>query len=178
MRVRLDPIRTEPFVWEERLTLAPALLERPELQEISEVVCEGRIEPVDTGWVLRARLRYEQVLACDRCLAPIRLDADERLEAMLVVEPPPRGEAAAERELGEDELGVVHLGGDQLDTEPLLIEQIQLAVPGHPLCRPDCRGLCPQCGADRNTEPCRCEERAADPRWAALAELRERGGGE
>lgn len=178
MKVRLDPIRTEPLVWEERLALAPAVLERPELLEISEVACEGRIEPVDSGWILRARLRYQQVLACDRCLAPIRLEAEELLETLLVVEPPPRGEAAPERELGEDELGVVHLGGDLLDTEPLLIEQIQLAVPARPLCRPDCRGLCPQCGADRNVEPCRCEEGTADPRWAALAELRERRGGE
>jgi uncharacterized protein len=178
MKVRLDPIRTEPFVWEERLAFAPAQLERPELLEISEVACEGRIEPVDTGWILRARLRYQQVLACDRCLAPIRLEADELLESLLVVEPPPRGEATEAQELGEDELGVVHLGGDQLDTEPLLIELIQLAVPSRPLCRPDCRGLCPQCGADRNNEPCRCEEQAADPRWAALAGLRERRGGE
>jgi len=53
-------------------------------------------------------------------------------------------------------------------------EQIQLAIPGRLLCRPDCRGLCPQCGADRNTEPCRCEERTIDPRWAALAGWRER----
>jgi len=174
MIVRLEPIRTEPFVWEERLSFAPARLERPELLEISEISCTGRIEPLDSGWMLRARLRYEQVLACDRCLTPIRVAADESLEALLVVEPPPRGEAGEERELGEDELGVVHLGSDELDTEPLVSEQIQLAIPGRLLCRPDCRGLCPQCGAYRNTEPCRCEERTIDPRWAALAGWRER----
>ena len=52
------------------------------------------------------------------------------------------------------------------------------SCPSVPLCRPDCLGLCPTCGADRNEEPCTCAE-PGDPRWAALDVLRvpdDRGG--
>ncbi len=64
--------------------------------------------------------------------------------------------------------------GETLETDPLLLEQLQLNVPMKPLCRPDCQGLCPTCGADRNEDACSCEERSADPRWAALAALKSR----
>jgi len=43
-----------------------------------------------------------------------------------------------------------------------------------PLCREDCQGLCPVCGADKNTGTCSCEESTPDPRWAALAALKSR----
>jgi uncharacterized protein len=43
--------------------------------------------------------------------------------------------------------------------------------PMKPLCRPDCRGLCPTCGANRNQQPCECKEASADPRWSALRQL-------
>ncbi|HYN22371.1 MAG TPA: DUF177 domain-containing protein, partial [Thermoanaerobaculia bacterium] len=74
----------------------------------------------------------------------------------------------------EDELGVRHLEGEVLDSAPILLEQLQLNVPMKPLCRPDCRGLCPLCGADLNAGMCSCEERSEDPRWAGLAALKSR----
>jgi uncharacterized protein len=43
-----------------------------------------------------------------------------------------------------------------------------------PLCREDCQGLCPVCGADKNTGACSCVESSPDPRWAALAALKSR----
>ncbi len=59
-----------------------------------------------------------------------------------------------------------------LDTEPLLYEQLQLNIPMRQLCREDCAGLCPTCGANRNAGECGCEVDDADPRWSALAALR------
>ena len=59
------------------------------------------------------------------------------------------------------------LRGDQLDLEPLARDAVLLELPAAPLCREDCRGLCPDCGADRNERACGCEA-APDPRWAAL----------
>ena len=87
---------------------------------------------------------------------------------------------AGERELDEDDLGVLHLEEEVLDTRPILLEQLQLNIPMKPLCRPDCQGLCPQCGADLNLGACGCGERQVDPRWAALAALKGTlaGGGE
>ena len=53
-------------------------------------------------------------------------------------------------------------------------DALALALPEQILCRPDCAGLCPVCGKDLNREPHEHEEERADPRWAALAELRDR----
>jgi uncharacterized protein len=55
----------------------------------------------------------------------------------------------------------------------VLIEQLQLNIPMKPLCRPDCAGLCPTCGADLNQTRCACAK-SVDPRWAGLAVLRDR----
>lgn len=64
------------------------------------------------------------------------------------------------------------LVGDQLDLAPMVGEVIVLDAPASPLCRPDCRGLCPTCGIDRNTESCTCSTDVTDPRWGALDQLK------
>ena len=74
-------------------------------------------------------------------------------------------------ELATDDLDVFPYTGDIVDLEPLVREQFVLAVPFAPLCREDCLGLCPQCGADRNVAPCSCEA-PIDPRFAALQGLK------
>ena len=87
------------------------------------------------------------------------------------------GTVSAEvRELFEDEPDpeqTYPLTGDQLDLEPLAREAVLLELPQAPLCREDCAGICPTCGADRNVAPCLCAEAAPDPRWAALDALRD-----
>ena len=59
---------------------------------------------------------------------------------------------------------------DWLDLEPLAHDACILELPLAPLCGPDCLGLCPECGVNRNHETCTCKEKT-DPRWAALSEL-------
>jgi uncharacterized protein len=61
---------------------------------------------------------------------------------------------------------------DTIDLEPLARDAIGLELPLAPLCRPDCAGLCGQCGADRNEIACDCVMDDTDPRWDALAGLR------
>jgi len=61
--------------------------------------------------------------------------------------------------------------GEEVNLTPLIREQMLLALPTRPLCREDCRGLCPQCGADRNEAECACVA-PPDPRWANLDVLR------
>lgn len=62
---------------------------------------------------------------------------------------------------------------DQIDLRPMIRESILLDVPGAPLCRAECPGLCPVCGADLATETCTCETTSVDPRWSVLSELRD-----
>ncbi|MDP9072105.1 MAG: DUF177 domain-containing protein [Actinomycetota bacterium] len=66
------------------------------------------------------------------------------------------------------------LWGDQLDLEPMARDAVLLELPLAPLCREECRGLCPSCGANLNEGGCSCQRVPEDPRWAALDALRDR----
>ncbi|HVL93480.1 MAG TPA: DUF177 domain-containing protein [Acidimicrobiales bacterium] len=65
------------------------------------------------------------------------------------------------------------LDGDRLDLEPMARDAVLLELPLAPLCSPECQGLCPTCGADRNQGDCGCAPQKVDDRWAALDALRE-----
>jgi uncharacterized protein len=58
-----------------------------------------------------------------------------------------------------------------LDIREALRQYIIAQMPMKPLCRPDCKGLCPECGTDRNTRTCSCTQRRLDPRWSALSQV-------
>jgi uncharacterized protein len=74
----------------------------------------------------------------------------------------------------DDELRTPYVVADRLDLSAWARDALALALPDQILCREDCAGLCPVCGADLNVDPHEHEEEVVDPRWAALEELRER----
>lgn len=78
---------------------------------------------------------------------------------------------------GGDDEETYPLVGDVVDLEPLMRDAVLLALPVAPLCRPDCQGLCPICGVDRNLATCACEP-PRDERWAPLDVLRRSDAGE
>ncbi len=63
------------------------------------------------------------------------------------------------------------LGTDYLDLQPMARDALLLELPLAPLCQPECAGLCPSCGVDRNVTACDCRTETIDPRWAALEVL-------
>ncbi len=65
----------------------------------------------------------------------------------------------------------VEIVGDQIDLAPVVREYVLLDLPEAPLCRDECAGICPACGADRNEAPCECDATVTDLRWAALEGL-------
>ena len=96
---------------------------------------------------------------CGRCLRPATGLATGEVEE--VFEPHPvEGETYP-------------LAHGEIDLEPMARETVLLELPQAPLCREDCLGLCPTCGADRNQGDCDCAP-PADARWAALDQLRDR----
>lgn len=113
-------------------------------------------------------------VACSRCVTEVRLPIDEKLRVTFVPQAEmPEDDAEGEdgAEVAEDDLDVFPFDGERVDLEPLFREQFVLAIPYAPLCREDCKGLCPQCGIDRNTTSCKCEP-PIDPRLAALKGLK------
>lgn len=172
MKIRLHEIGDEPFTWSVDETVPPAALDRDELLELSPISWSGTIGRLDAGFLMRVRLAYEQTLACQRCLGSFSEPVDEEIELLVLRHEP--GADEEERELEEKDLGVLVVHGDELDLQPILFEQLQLNVPMRPLCREECAGLCPTCGADLNQGRCRCVNETVDPRWAGLAVIRDR----
>jgi uncharacterized protein len=183
MRIWLDQVREEPFSWDETESITPETLERPELLALGPVRWRGEIVFADPGYLLRGRLSYDQTLACIRCLKPHAVGTAAEVELLVMVEKhhpkhqqPQRASDGEESELAADDLDTVVVGDEVLDTAAIVLEQLQLNVPMKPLCRADCRGLCPACGADMNERggQCSCAAPEPDPRWAALAALKGR----
>lgn len=115
-------------------------------------------------------------VACSRCVGPAHITLEEPVHVTFLpahAMPAQLDEDSADEgvELAENDLDVYPYDGESVDLEPLVREQFVLAVPFAPLCREDCLGLCPQCGADRNNAPCACEK-PPDPRFAALQGLK------
>jgi uncharacterized protein len=118
------------------------------------------------------------VCACSRCLARYRHALREPFR--IVLEPAagrvpsdPEGAEALARSgvfLG-DELDAGWYNGPEIDLTRYLQEVVALGLPVQPLCREECRGLCPQCGVDRNTETCDCREASSSSPFAALRSL-------
>jgi uncharacterized protein len=108
-------------------------------------------------------------LACSRCLDAIVAHVEPQVNLEFVPAPSVRH---GQTELGEDDLEVDFYRADLLDVGALLRSETDLALPMKALCRPDCRGLCPVCGGNKNVTECRCEPRGTDPRLAPLEALR------
>lgn len=125
---------------------------------------EGVLESVVEGILVRGTLTAHLEMSCARCLSPV---ADSvRPEVAELFSDPARVEDPEDLEPGYE------IVEGEIDLDTLLRDALVTAAPLTPRCRPDCKGLCPTCGANRNTTDCDCVEDAADPRWAALKGLR------
>jgi len=118
---------------------------------------------------ITGRFEASTPLACSRCLEAIVARVEPGVDVQFV--PPPSGRHG-QIELGRDDLEVDFYREDVLDVGQLLRSETDLALPMKPLCRPDCRGLCPVCGGNKNVTECRCETRGTDARLAPLEALR------
>ena len=130
--------------------------------------------PKDIVQDMRLRGAYEGrfQVPCARCLDPV----EHPLQGEYDVLYRPLGVDADEREhsIGASETEIGYYQDGSLLLEDVLREQVLLSLPARTLCREDCKGICPRCGANGNTDPCSCEEAPADPRWSALGDLRSR----
>ena len=177
MMIRLDAARYEPFFWQESIELKEEEKRDLELLELSPVRCQGSLTHTAPDFLLHADLRYEQTVACNRCLKPVQQVVESPIDLVLL-ERSRKRQATEEEQLEAQELGLVEVEGGLFDSRPLVVEQVELSLPMKPLCREDCAGLCPQCGQDWNEGRCNCVHERVDPRWAALAVLKEpRAGG-
>jgi uncharacterized protein len=112
------------------------------------------------------RVRATLETGCSRCLEPFTLPVDAAFDALFLPASANAGEE--EQEVGDEDLGVSFYTRDTIDLGQIIREQFYLAMPMKPLCREDCRGLCPVCGINRNREVCSCQTTWEDPRLEPL----------
>jgi uncharacterized protein len=77
-----------------------------------------------------------------------------------------------EVELNAEEMGLILFHGEEIDLGEAIAEQVIMALPMHPLCQEECRGLCPQCGTNLNETDCGCERPAFNVKFAALKNIK------
>ena len=111
-------------------------------------------------------------LDCSRCLEAFAVPIDAKFDVLFL--PAAANTGDGEQEVADEDLGVSFYKDDTIDLGEVLREQFYLALPMKPLCREDCRGLCPVCGKNRNRESCDCQSEWVDPRLDALRKLKER----
>ena len=113
---------------------------------------------------------------CSRCSVAFPLQLVVPIHLLLaplydqMSEGPSSGDA--EVELVKEDLEFSFYEGNYFNLGHLIREQVILAMPLQPLCKEDCKGLCPKCGADMNLDPCGCKETQTDPRFSLLKEFK------
>lgn len=130
--------------------------------EGSDVELELRFESVMEGVLVSGTAHVHLTGECVRCLEQVSDELDVDLQELYVY---------PDEDAEEDAPRMV---GDLLDLEPVLRDAAVLALPLQPVCRDDCPGLCPECGARLADDPGHRHE-SVDPRWAALGNLLDRG---
>jgi uncharacterized protein len=143
----------------------PADLDLPLVEAVGPLRLQGVLESVVEGILLRGTLEGEVRMQCARCLTPVAVDLSTDVAELFLDPQDPRADA------DEVEPGYTIADG-RIDIDTLLRDALAPAVPVAPVCTPDCRGLCTECGADLNADPGHQHDEPADPRWSGLAGLR------
>jgi uncharacterized protein len=128
---------------------------------------KGRLSTAGPGrFYWHGTIEGNVAMACRRCLGDASAHVSE--DAHLIF-----AEAGTEGIEDDPDVYVIDDRATELDLRPALREQWLLNVPGYALCRDDCQGLCPTCGAELNLGPCDCAPSSVDARWEGLRKLRD-----
>jgi uncharacterized protein len=134
--------------------------ELADVPEDSPIAGNLTLESVVEGISVHGSVAGRYAMRCARCLKEFRRDFDVAMDELFVRDPGPDDDYSLAPDL-------------TLDPEPMVRDAVVLEMPFSPLCKPDCLGICPVCGGDRNLGECPGHD-APDPRWAALDDLFDR----
>ncbi len=136
--------------------------------KVAPIDFEIKASPIKKGCSLSCSFSYSAKLPCARCLEDVVISGD----TFFVVELKQKSPVAelAEDVVSEEEIDEIFLDEDTFETKELVTEQLFLLLPEKVLCKEDCKGICPKCGANRNVADCKCTV-SVDPRWEPLSKL-------
>jgi DUF177 domain-containing protein len=141
-----------------------------DLRQVAPLELRARIGRTNRGVIVTGRARTSLADTCARCLVALEIPVDVPIEDEVL--PSVDLQSGSPVDTAEEPEAYRLSDHHELDLEPLVREAVQLAAPIAPVCRPDCRGLCPECGVDLNAGPHDHGEATVDPRLAKLLEFR------
>jgi uncharacterized protein len=170
----IDLRATEPDVirLDESLELTDLKLSGGEDLVVKQARLQGMATRGPDGVDLRGRLHARLEMTCCRCLEIHETSLDSEFQLILVPDAVEFG--VGEKQIGERESLLFYAEDGRAELDTIACEQIYLNLPLKPLCREDCQGLCPTCGANRNRLKCGCRSEELDPRLAPLLELKKK----
>ncbi len=180
MLITVLDLEREPILF--NLSLGSGVIDYgAEITQVTPLAVEGRANlleenhgPEGVVQDIRVQGSYsgEFEVSCARCLTPVRRSLKGQFD--LIFRPLGTDQGSSERSISASETEIGYYQKSGLVLEDVLREQVLLSLPARILCREDCKGLCPRCGRDLNSEPCACDPASADPRWSALSDLASR----
>lgn len=121
---------------------------------------------------LQGIISFELQLECARCFEKFVLNKKEKLLAYFIKKEPFIDE---EEGLSQTDVLTEYYRNDIINLEHVFFDTIILSIPMKPLCKDNCKGLCPICGTNLNIKQCDCKRENIDPRWAPLMALKGEG---
>ncbi len=135
-----------------------------------EVSFKGKLDNRGARVEIQGEISADVEINCHRCLKAVSHKIENDLETAFITAENYTEDQEIELEIKDLDVSIFE--GGKIDLKEIAREQILLALPTQVLCREDCKGLCEQCGANRNLIDCKCEEDEVDPRWSALRKLK------
>jgi uncharacterized protein len=140
-------------------------IEEQEYRFTEPISAQFTMEKIGPQIICRGLISTSVEMECSRCLEPVEMGIAEGMTLLL------RFSTAAQTDQIGEEVKIIEPDADQVDVTEEVRQTVLLAIPGKPLCREDCLGLCPYCGKNLNMGSCHCQREIADPRWSGLAKF-------
>jgi uncharacterized protein len=180
MQFKVSELEREPVEFE--MGLAPGTMDfGSAAEQRGDLAVSGRAEVIHehrgpkeivADIRLKGRFLGRFEVSCARCVEAVEIPLAAEFD--LIYRPLGADAGVPERSITAPETEIGYYQEDSLLLEDVLREQVLLSLPVRTLCKPGCKGLCPRCGANRNSQPCTCDVTGNGSRWDALAGLRSR----
>ena len=157
-------VRIETIEEPEWLINLPELLEGKEYSTLSKVGIVLEVTRVLKEVTVIGNVSLSLQSPCSRCVEPVKVELNPPVS--LVLSP------VDKLQNEDDDIDHETYQDDQIDLSNYIREQVAISLPVKVVCSEDCKGLCPKCGINLNTEVCSCEKESIDPRFAVLKDLK------
>jgi len=139
-----------------------------------DVYVQGSLSKVGREVFLKGTISTEMEMICSRCLEPLNYKVRSKISSRYVSDQE-TGRQNTDVELHASDIELEHYSDDRIDLTQAVYDQMMLSLPLARLCREDCRGICSQCGVNRNKKNCHCSDKSSiDPRLAVLKTLKDK----